>query len=45
MNTTTEAAVILLFGAEITQAVAARRGAIVVPTKNAKPAPAPAAKA
>ena len=32
------AAVILLFGAEITQAVAARRGAIVVPTENAKPA-------
>jgi membrane protein len=38
------AAVILLFGAEITQAVAARRGAIVLPTENAKPAPAPAAK-
>lgn len=38
------AAVILLFGAELTQAVAARRGAIVVPTENAKPAPAPAAK-
>jgi membrane protein len=36
------AALILLFGAEITQAVAARRGAIVVPTENAKPAPAPA---
>jgi membrane protein len=35
------AALILLFGAEITQAVAARRGAIVVPTENAKPAPAP----
>ena len=34
------AAVILLFGAEITQAVAARRGTIVVPTENAKPAPA-----
>jgi len=33
------AALILLFGAEITQAVAARRGAIVVPTENAKPAP------
>jgi membrane protein len=32
------AAVILLFGAEITQAVAASRGAIVVPTENAKPA-------
>jgi membrane protein len=39
------AALILLFGAEITQAVAARRGAIVVPTENAKPAPAPAVKA
>jgi len=39
------AALILLFGAEITQAVAARRGAVVVPTENAKPAPAPAAKA
>jgi len=38
------AALILLFGAEITQAVAARRGALVVPTENAKPAPAPAAK-
>ena len=38
------AALILLFGAEITQAVAARRGAVVVPTENAKPAPAPAAK-
>ncbi len=36
------AGLILLFGAEITQAVAARRGAIVVPTENAKPAPAPA---
>jgi len=35
------AAVILLFGAEITQAVAARRGAIVVPTENAEPAPLP----
>jgi uncharacterized BrkB/YihY/UPF0761 family membrane protein len=35
------AGLILLFGAEITQAVAARRGAIVVPTENAKPAPAP----
>jgi membrane protein len=35
------AALILLFGAEITQAVAARRGAVVVPTENAKPAPAP----
>jgi membrane protein len=33
------AALILLFGAEITQAVAARRGAIVVPTENAKAAP------
>jgi membrane protein len=33
------AGLILLFGAEITQAVAARRGAIVVPTENAKPAP------
>jgi membrane protein len=39
------AAVILLFGAEITQAVAARRGAIVVPNQNAEPAPAPATKA
>ena len=38
------AALILLFGAEITQAVAARRGAIVVPMENAEPAPAPAAK-
>lgn len=38
------AALILLFGAEITQAVAARRGAIVIPTENAKPAPAPEAK-
>jgi membrane protein len=37
------AGLILLFGAEITQAVAARRGAIVVPTENAKPAPAPVA--
>ena len=36
------AGLILLFGAEITQAVAARRGAIVLPTENAKPAPAPA---
>src|SRR5688500_6907996 len=36
------AGLILLFGAEITQAVAARRGAIVIPTENAKPAPAPA---
>jgi membrane protein len=35
-------ALILLFGAEITQAVAARRGAIVVPTENAKSAPGPA---
>ena len=35
------ASLILLFGAEITQAVAARRGALVVPTENAKPAPAP----
>lgn len=35
------AALILLFGAEITQAVAAERGAIVVPMENAKPAPAP----
>jgi membrane protein len=34
------ASLILLFGAEITQAVAARRGAIVLPTENAKPAPA-----
>jgi membrane protein len=34
------AGLILLFGAEITQAVSARRGAIVVPTENAKPAPA-----
>ena len=33
------AALILLFGAEITQAVAARRGAIVVPMENAEPAP------
>jgi membrane protein len=38
------AALILLFGAEVTQAVAARRGAIVVPTENAKPAPEPTAK-
>ena len=38
------AALILLFGAEITQAVAARRGAIVLPTENAKPAPAAATK-
>ena len=36
------AGLILLFGAEITQAVAARRGAIVLPTENAKPAPGPA---
>ena len=35
------AALILLFGAEITQAVAERRGAIVVPTENAKAAPGP----
>lgn len=35
------AALILLFGAEITQAVAARRGAIVIPTENAKAAPGP----
>jgi membrane protein len=35
------AALILLFGAEITQAVSARRGAIVVPTENAKPAAGP----
>src|SRR5687768_4794380 len=33
------ASLILLFGAEITQAVSARRGAIVVPTENAKSAP------
>ena len=33
------AALILLFGAEITQAVAAQRGALVVPTENAKSAP------
>jgi membrane protein len=39
------AALILLFGAEITQAVAARRGALVVPTENAKSAPAPASAA
>jgi membrane protein len=38
------ASLILLFGAEITQAVAVRRGALVVPTENAKPAPAAAAK-
>src|SRR5262245_3290281 len=38
------AALSLLFGAETTQAVAERRGAIVVPTENAKPAPAPTAK-
>ena len=38
------AGLILLFGAEITQAVAARRGAIVLPTENAKPAPAAATK-
>jgi len=38
------ASLILLFGAEITQAVAARRGALVVPTENAKAAPAAAAK-
>ena len=37
------AALILLFGAEITQAVSARRGAIVVPTENAKPVPPHAA--
>lgn len=35
------AALILLFGAEITQAVAVRRGAFVVPTENAEPAPGP----
>jgi membrane protein len=35
------AAVILLFGAEITQAVAAQRGARVAPTASARPAPAP----
>jgi len=35
------AAVILLFGAEITQAVASRRGAIVLPTENAEAAPGP----
>ena len=35
------AGLILLFGAEITQAVAERRGAIVVPTENAKAAPGP----
>ena len=34
------AALILLFGAEITQAVSARRGAVAAPTENAKPAPA-----
>jgi membrane protein len=33
------AGLILLFGAEITQAVSARRGAIVVPTANAESAP------
>jgi membrane protein len=38
------AALILLFGAEVTQAVAARRGALVLPTENAKAAPAPTAK-
>jgi len=38
------ASVILLFGAEITQAVAARRGAIIIPTENAEPAAGPAAK-
>jgi membrane protein len=35
------AALILLFGAEITQAVAVRRGALVLPTENAEPAPGP----
>ncbi len=35
------AALILLFGAEVTQAVATRRGAIVVPMENAEPAPGP----
>lgn len=35
------AALILLFGAEITQAVAARRGSLMLPTKNAKAAPGP----
>ena len=35
------AALILLFGAEITQAVASRRGAIVLPTENAEAAPGP----
>jgi membrane protein len=39
------ASVILLFGAEITQAVAARRGSIVLPTENAERAPAPPNKA
>jgi membrane protein len=39
------ASLILLFGAEITQAVAARRGALVVPTENAKPAPPPVSAA
>ena len=38
------ASLILLFGAEITQAVSERRGAVVVPSENAKSAPAPAAK-
>ena len=33
------AALILLFGAEITQAVAAHRGALVVPSENARSAP------
>jgi membrane protein len=35
------AGLILLFGAEITQAVSARRGAIIVPTENAEAAPGP----
>jgi membrane protein len=35
------AALILLFGAEVTQAVATRRGAIVVPMENAELAPGP----
>jgi membrane protein len=35
------AALILLFGAEITQAVAARRGALVLPTEHAEPATGP----
>jgi membrane protein len=39
------AALILLFGAEITQAVAAQRGALVVPSENAKSAPAPVSAA